>query len=300
MTDAATKTEMAATSPSGVAGKSSKLVLALGLLVCLGAGIGAGIGIGYGIWHGSSSSSSSSSLQGESCPEGQHADPLLTYFLTSDDVTVTPLNATEVNGVQGTFGKITFPRSSVPDVMPYVTNNVLNGQLVQEVLNTTQFLDDWIAESALFSNNSFAMPVKAAANQCFGKYQVDTAADTLNGSPTPPNAMIRFDSDPSNAVVVDIFDVRATEDGQGYVMIFKQVPGAAAGQPEKEGVCHPMQELSAPHYHHTSLCMDTILEWNVAESQVSGDGMVAFIKAVTGGDPWPVIETAATDIPITG
>ena len=131
MTDAATtKTEMAAatSSPSG-AGKSSKLVLALGLLVSLGAGIGAGIGIGYGIWHGSSSSSSSTSLQGESCPDGQHADPLLTYFLTSDDVTVTPLNATEVKGVQGTFGEITFPRSSVPDVMPYVTNNVLNGQL---------------------------------------------------------------------------------------------------------------------------------------------------------------------------
>lgn len=45
-----------------------------------------------------------------------------------------------------------------------------------------------------------------------------------------------------------------------------------------EGQCHAAQSLAAPHYHHISQCMDIILDWNVKESQVQGQGITMFIK----------------------
>jgi len=129
-------------------------------------------------------------------------------------------------------------------------------------------------------DNAFAMPAMACAVQCFGKYADDVKETRVDN--VPPNAMIRFDSNPSQKVLVDIFDVRATDDGNGYVMTFRQLPSAAADNILKEGECHPIQLLSADgiteHYHHNSTCMETILDWNIEESVVEGDGMMAFVK----------------------
>jgi hypothetical protein len=210
----------------------------------------------------------------------------LTYFLTSSAVKLTPLDVTAYKGIQGTFAEAAFSAASVPAVIPYVTNLVSDGVLMQDVLNTTQFLDDWVELSAQANDAGdglHAMPALAAAKQCFGQYQesvTQTVLDTV-----PPNAMIRFDSNPSEAVLVDVFDVRASDDGAGYVMTLRQVPAAAAALPAREGVCHAQQSISAggtgstEHYHHQSSCMETILDWNVEEaSAVDGDGMVMFIK----------------------
>lgn len=219
-------------------------------------------------------------------PDGEHDAPLLTYFLTSSAVKLTPLDVTAYKGIQGTFAEAAFSAASVPAVIPYVTNLVSDGVLMQDVLNTTQFLDDWVELSAQANDAGdglHAMPALAAAKQCFGQYQesaTQTVLDTV-----PPNAMIRFDSNPSEAVLVDVFDVRASDDGAGYVMTLRQVPAAAAATPAREGVCHAKQSISADgtgsaeHYHHQSSCMETILDWNVEEaSAVDGDGMVMFIK----------------------
>ena len=190
----------------------------------------------------------------------------------SSAVKLTPLDATAYKGIQGTFAEAAFSLASVPASIPYVTNLVSDGVLKQDVLNTTQFLDDWVELSAQ-SNDAgdglHAMPALAAAKQCFGKYQesvMQTVHDTV-----PPNAMIRFDSNPSKAVLVDVFDVRASDDGAGYVMTLRQVPAAAAATPAREGVCHAKQSLSADgtggeeHYHHQSTCLETILDWNLKE-----------------------------------
>ena len=69
--------------------------------------------------------------------------------------------------------------------------------------------------------------------------------------------MIRFERDPFHAFVVDVFDVRATEDGQGYTLTFRQAPPDAALNPEREGQCHKELSLTDPHYHHTSACVET-------------------------------------------
>lgn len=51
--------------------------------------------------------------------------------------------------------------TSVPTVIPYVTNLVSDGALKQDVLNTTQFLDDWVelcAQSNDAGDGLHAMP----------------------------------------------------------------------------------------------------------------------------------------------
>ena len=302
--------------------RSSLLPILVGCVAILGVGIGAGIGIGYGIWHSDSpaqtgvqgtegaaqaaapgpprrpiaSSLSEQAYTSPGCPDGEHADPLVTIMLTSNNVTVKPLDATEVKGVNGTFGELTFPISSVPEVLPYVTNQPIEGRLFRDVLNTKEFLDDWASlASQLGGSDSFFQPAGAAKKQCrTSDGKVDPLGllgpDTITQNQSP-NAMIRFDSDPTNAVVVDVFDVRATDDGQNYVMTFRQVPSDAALNPEKEGQCHKRLTLTEPHYHHTSACMDTKADWDVQERAGQEDGAVVFINTgftcdCPGGSCW--------------
>ena len=187
----------------------------------------------------------------------------MTYVLMSSAVKLTPLDATAYKGIQGTFAEAAFSLASVPASIPYVTNLVSDGVLMQDVLDTKELLDDWVEQSARYSDAGdglFAMP-----KQC--QEPLSTPAhDTV-----PPNAMIRFDSNPSKAVLADVFDVRASDDGAGYVMTLRQVPAAAAATPAREGVCHAKQSLSADgtggeeHYHHQSTCLETILDWNLKE-----------------------------------
>ncbi len=254
----------------------------LGALL-VGAGVGIGIGIGYGIWHSDGSSGTLDSLRGgvsSSCPEGEHADPLVTVVLPLRDVSVTPLDLKEIKGAQGSFGELSFPRAGVPETIASLTNAPLEGRLYREVLNATEFLEDWASLSGdLQNSSSFFQPAGAARKQCrAGDGSADPdgvimGPDSISQNASP-NAMIRFDSDPSSAVVVDIFDVRVADDGRGYVMTFRQAPEEAAVQPAKEGQCHPMLELDLPHYHHASLCMDTLGALDALETTGGGGAMI--------------------------
>jgi hypothetical protein len=294
----------------------SPLVIFAVLTAVLGAGIGAGIGIGYGIWHEDGSDQTRiQDVQGSEngmpsppapppprrpvssylpdrektsentgCPPGQHSNTVVTIMMTSNNVTVTPLNSTELKGVNGTFGEITFPRTSMPELLPYVTNEPNDGRLYRDVLNTTEFLDDWASlATQLAERDVFFQPAGAAKKQCRTKDgSLDPnnlmGADTITQNQSP-NAMIRFESDPFHAFVVDVFDVRATEDGQGYTLTFRQAPPDAALNPEREGQCHKELSLTDPHYHHTSACVETKAEWNITE--LSGQPAVVFVNTGT-------------------
>ena len=308
-----TSIDKAASSPTVRRHVASPLVIFVILIAVLGAGIGAGIGIGYGIWHddgsgqngaqdvrgveGSLASSPpppprrpvssyipdrEATSKASDCPPGESSNAVVTIMLMSNNVTVTPLNTTTIKGVTGTFGEITFPRSSVPEVLPYVTNKPKDGRLYRDVLNTKEFLDDWASlASQLGDRDVFFQPAGAAKKQCRTKDGTVDPFDLMGENTITqnqsPNAMIRFESDPLNAVVVDVFDVRATEDGQGYTMTFRQTPAEAALNPEKEGQCHKDLTLKDPHYHHISACVDTNAGWNVTESS-GPDGAVVFIN----------------------
>ena len=277
------------TTPAATGSRSIFAPLLLGVLL-VGVGIGVGVGVGYGIWHSDGSTGTSDSLRGgvsSSCPDGEHADPLVTIVLPLRNVSVASLDVTEIKGVQGSFGELSFPRAGVPEAIGSLTNAPLEGRLYREVLNATEFLEDWASLSGdLQNSSSFFQPAGAARKQCrTGNGLADPdgvimGPDSIRQNASP-NAMIRFDSDPSSAFVVDIFDVRVADGGQGYVMTFRLAPEEAATQPAKEGQCHPMLELDRPHYHHVSLCMDTIGALDVPAA-TGGDGAMMFVNTVAG------------------
>lgn len=244
-------------------------------LCCVAVGIGIGIGIGSGIWNTSTGKNDSFTGKSAVCAdEGEHAAPLLTYTLQSNNVQVTPLD-TGYMDFNGTFAEIRFNRSSIPSTVPYMMNMVADGILLEDVLNSTQFLDDW-AWLSQRAGTKFAMPGEIAAYQCFSEY--DASNRSMSFDTAPPNALIRFDADPSQAVLVDIFNVRTDLDA--YVLTVRQAPiDSRLGV--REGECHPVQSVDEPHYHHVPICSDLILAWNVELSQVDGLGMTAFIKVVT-------------------
>jgi hypothetical protein len=250
-------------------------------ICCLAVGIGIGIGIGSGIWNSSETKNESLTALEVCAEEKQHAGPLLTYVLQSSEVKVAPLvdpDAYDHKGFNGTFAEIRFNRSSLPSTVPYVMNEIDDGILFEDVLNSTQFLDDW----AVLSENSgplFAMPGEAASYQCYSKEEI-SANKSMSFDASPPNALIRFDNDASIAVLVDIFDVRIDPSTGEFVLIVRQAPpNSQVGV--REGSCHEIQNLDTPHYHHVPICMDMILSWNIELSQLDGSGMTAFIKVVT-------------------
>lgn len=214
---------------------------------------------------------------GPKCPPGQHADTILTYILQSSSATLVALKD-GYKGLEGEFASLTVAPDALPLTVPYLTNQVSDGNLFQDVLNTTQFLDDWakLSQQADPSKSEFAMPGQAAANQCYNKYQ--DASTEVQIDAVPSNAMVRVNADPSKAILVDIFDVSVAEDGS-YVFILRQAPNYSEMM-VPEGQCHARQSLMAPHYHHVSQCMDIILDWNIKESQVQGEGITMFIKVL--------------------
>jgi hypothetical protein len=107
------------TTPAATGSRSIFAPLLLGVLL-VGVGIGVGVGVGYGIWHSDGSTGTSDSLRGgvsSSCPDGEHADPLVTIVLPLRNVSVASLDVTEIKGVQGSFGELSFPRAGVPEAM---------------------------------------------------------------------------------------------------------------------------------------------------------------------------------------
>jgi len=205
------------------------------------------------------------------CGSGEHADTIVTYILQAETVTVISLDSYE--GYDGAFIELQIPKLALPGMVPYLTNVVSQGMLYQDVLNATRFMDEWVEMSLGLPPGLFANPMRAAANQCFEKYQDESEQD----SDTPPNAMIRFDKDVSKAILVDIFDVTATD--TEYRLIARMAPLSSEIH-VPEGTCHTRQELGSPHYHHVSLCNDIILDYSIdyASNLIWGGGMTAFIK----------------------
>lgn len=203
------------------------------------------------------------------CNEGEHAPIIITYILQAARATVTVLDHHYV--------EMEIPKDSLPSTTPYLTNDNAYGKLYQDILNTTQFMDDWveISSNGDMASGLFANPMEAAANQCFKQYQ----AEVKDYVDAPPNAMIRFQSDAGRALLVDIFNVKST--GTSYVLTARPAPPSSELD-VPEGRCHTKQDLDAPHYHHVSTCSDIILNYNIEEAsqQIQGYGMTAFVKAI--------------------
>ena len=113
----------------------------LGILVCIGVGIGVGIGIGAGIWKKSGEVTNEANLRA-TCPEGKHNSALNTYFLSTSSVNVSELPDI-YNPAFGDFVGITIPISSLPPTIPFVKTSMIDGQVFQDVLNSTDFFDMW-------------------------------------------------------------------------------------------------------------------------------------------------------------
>ena len=214
------------------------------------------------------------------CPPGQHATPVVTYILQSSSATLVALKD-GYKGWKGEFASLKMAPDTLPLTIPYLTNQIGKGKLFEDVLNTTQFLDDWAAlsEKADPSQSQFAMPGQAVSNQCYKQYHNESTEVEMDI--VPSNALVRINADPSKAILVDIFDVSVAEDGS-YVFILRQAPEYSEIM-VPEGQCHAWQSLILPHYHHTSKCMDIILDWNVEKSMVTGQGITMFMKQLI----WP-------------
>ena len=178
-------------------------------------------------------------------------------------------------------------KEGLPDTIPYLTNAVANGQLYQDVLNATKFLQGWVSLSLEDDDPSgvFGTLMKAGedAKRCYkqnAEEAVSVNETTGNLSDASPNAMIRFENDDGRAWVVDIFDLR--DDGENYVMTVRSAPNGSEFE-MTEGSCHAKMQMDMPHYHHSSTCAEIILDAYIAGGPgVQGEGMTAFIKLVYG------------------
>lgn len=226
-------------------------------------GLGVGIGIGAAIWKNSDSENSSFALSDACDASAEHDDSLITYILTVGDYTLQP---------GGDFINVYVPNESLPSSMPYVINDVKNGALYQNLLNTTMFLEDWslLSSQVNESNGEFAMPGYAAARQCYQDYEL--AAES---SPVPPNAMVVRHDDDKVERLVHVFSVVSEPDG----FVFRLLPVVDA-DPKilPEGQCHSYQNLSTPHFHHVSTCLEYDANWVVGQNGTQGSGLTAFIK----------------------
>ena len=211
------------------------------------------------------------------CKEGEHDDIIITYILQASRVTVKVLD--QRTSSTSTFVEMEIPKDSLTSTMPYLTNDNAYGKLYQDVLNTTQFMDDWVEMSSRGDSASgpFANPMEAAANQCYKEYQTEVK-DYIEA---PPNAMIRFQNDAGRALLVDIFNVESR--GASYLLTGRVAPPSSTLD-VPEGQCHSKQDLDSPHYHHVSTCSDIVLEYNIEEAsqEINGYGMTAFVKAYGG------------------
>jgi hypothetical protein len=72
-----------------------------------------------------------------------------------------------------------------------------------------------------------------------------------------------------------VFSVVLEPDG----FVFRLLPVADA-DPKilPEGQCHSYQNLSTPHFHHVSTCLEYDANWVVGQNGTQGSGLTAFIK----------------------
>lgn len=229
------------------------------------------------IWDGSSCRYPVSFNKPTSCAEGEHKDTILTYIVQANKAAVSRLDS--FRNLDGQFIELQIAKDALAETVPYFTNDVENGHLFQDVLNSSQFLQDWVDLSSADPSlgTLFFNPMGAAARQCFKGYQ----SSVESYSTTPPNAMIRFLNDEGRALVVDIFDISSSDDGSMFTFIARLAPPDSELH-VPEGRCHTRQDLNAPHYHHNSKCADIILEYEESNAgvleNVQGKGVTIFLK----------------------
>ena len=93
--------------------------------------------------------------------------------------------------------------------MPYVINDVKNGALFENLLNTTMFLEDWstLSSQANEAQGEFAMPGYAAAKQCYSDYELRATSST-----SPPNAMMIRHDEANVERLVHVYNVTEEPD----------------------------------------------------------------------------------------
>ena len=242
--------------------------------VMLCVGLGAGIGIGAGIWK-DDGSGNASIRSGDVCDASiEHDSSLITYILSVGEYTISRKPGEE-------FVEVYVPKDSLPPVIPYVVNDVKNGTLFEDLLNTTMFLEDWsvLSSQANASAGEFAMPAYAAAKQCYKDYQY-----MVTSSPTPANAMIVFHDEDTVERLSHVYSV-SEEPGMFVFTVLPVTDQSPKTLPE--GQCHSYQNLSSPHFHHASTCLQYDANWAVGENNVTGSGLTAFIKL------GPIVDTGA-------
>ena len=248
-------------SSAGISRFSAFVLAAVTLCV----GLGAGIGIGAGIWKDDGSGNASIRSEDVCDASNEHDSSLITYILSVGEFEISRKPGEE-------FVEVYVPEGSLPPVMPYVVNDVKNGTLFQNLLNTTMFLEDWsvLSSQANASAGEFAMPAYAAAKQCYKDYQY-----IVTSSPAPANAMIVFHDEDTVERLSHVYSV--SEEPGGFLFTVLPVTDQS---PETlpEGQCHSYQNLSSPHFHHASTCLQYDANWAVSENKVAGSGLTAFIK----------------------
>lgn len=178
--------------------------------------------------------------------------------------------------------------------MPFLVNDVTNGTLYQNLLNTSAFLEDWAALSALYnaSMSEFAMPAAAAAKQCFDDFEMDVEKSVTS---TPANAMVIFHAQNGVHHMAQVYNVK--DEGDQIVIKMELVTGNVTMLPE--GRCHKYQDLSLPHFHHASTCTELDANWFVYLDRLGNTtGLTLFIKLIkdtaeTGGNSTTVAEADA-------
>jgi len=255
----------------------NRWVVPVSLVAVLCVGIGIGIGIGAGIWNNEGQNTNISSTY-YACEDGSHADPLVTYILSVDDASLKAASP-ELSLANGPAIDVTIPKRSLPSVMPFLVNDVINRTLYQNLLNTTGFLEDWADLSSLdnVSTSEFAMPAAAAAKQCFDDYEMMSMNNSVQS--TPANAMVVFHDQNGVHHMAHVYNVK--DKGDQIVLKMELVTGGNATTLLPEGTCHQYQDVSLPHFHHASTCTTLDANWiEDVDSLSNSTGLTLFIKLV--------------------
>ena len=174
----------------------------------------------------------------ETCPKGQHAEPLVTYILTAEKAKLSAVDKAK------NIYRLTVPLAAAAATMPYMINSYPGG-LQQGVLDTKRFVRDWATLSAAadYRKGRFAFPKFASDVQCAKNNALNVAKAEL--SPTAPNVMLVVHGSP-HAIVADIYNVEVTKGVATFSLRWTKAP-----KDTPDFGCHAEQEddVKDAHYH---------------------------------------------------
>ena len=173
----------------------------------------------------------------ETCPKGQHAEPLVTYILTAEKAKLSTVDKAK------NLYRLTVPLAAAVPTMPYMIN-AHPGGLEQGVLDTKRFVTDWatLSEAADYRKGRYAMPAYAADVQCSKKNVLDVSKAKLG--PSASNVMVLIHGSP-HAIVADIYNVEVAKGVAIFSLRWIKAPNDTP-----DFGCHKMQDTQNAHYHH--------------------------------------------------